>query len=250
MPHGVSLPSSKRRHPFIWVVAALVPVCAVVYVGAAIAIWQYGSSVQSFGWTAAATRRGVLVASVEPGGAADGHLRPGDVIVGASTGVIPPVGFLRRAAPAGRSYTIRLASPQSVSVELAAPLIRAGPLGRLLAIFVSAVAYAGVGLFLGLARPDLPAGRIICLSFVCTGFVQLFGLDSFSDQLPRAGRLVNGALSLFPGICKCASFSRGCPFPRPGAAAPDLASAWDRRVRVGCGDPRRLGNFQRQPLVE
>lgn len=188
MPRRVSPPSSWARHPFFWAAATAVPLCAAICVSAALAIWRYGPYVQSFGWTAVATCNGVIVASVEPGGAADGKLHTGDAIVGVSTGVIPPIGFYRRAAPTDRPYTIRVASPRPFTVELTAPLTRTGPLGRLLVTFLSAITFVGVGLFLGLVRPDQPVGRLLFLGLVGNGFLQLSTLDAFSDQLPEAGR--------------------------------------------------------------
>jgi serine/threonine protein kinase len=215
MPRRSSHPSSHRRHWFFWVAVAAVPLCAVVVVGAALAIGRYGPYVQNFGWTALATRHGVIVASVDPGGPADGKLHPGDAIVSVSAGVIPPVGIYRRAAPTDHPYTIRVASPRPIDVELAAPLTRTGPLGRLMATFLVALAFIGVGLFLGLARPDLPVARLLFLGCLGTGFLQLSTLDAFSDQLPEAGRLVNGVLILFHGVPNAIWFHAAVRFPGP-----------------------------------
>ena len=215
MPRRAPPSSSRRRHPFFWVAAAGVPICAALFISAAFAIWHYGAYVQSFGWTAAATRHGLIVGSVEAGGAADGRLRPGDVIVGVSTGVIPPLGVYRRAAPSHHPYSIHVASPRAIDIELRAAVTRAGPLGRLLAAFFTAIVCAVVGLFLGLVRPDLPQGRLLCLSLVSTGFIQLSTIDSFSDQLPMAGRLVTGALSLFSGIGNALLFHAAVRLPGP-----------------------------------
>jgi hypothetical protein len=191
------------------------PLCAVVVVGAALAIGRYGPYVQNFGWTAIATRHGVIVASVEPGGPADGKLHPGDAIASVSAGVIPPVGIFRRAAPTDRPYTIRVASSRPIDVELTAPVTRTGPLGRLLAAFFTAIVCAVVGLFLGLERPDLPLGRLLCLSLVSIGCIQLSSIDSFSAQLPLAGRLVMGALFLFAGIGNALVFHAAVRLPGP-----------------------------------
>jgi serine/threonine protein kinase len=215
MPRRAPPSASRRRHPFFWVAAAGVPICAALFISAAFAIWCYGAYVQSFGWTASATRHGLIVGSVEAGGPADGRLRPGDVIVGVSPGVIPPLGVYRRAAPNDHPYTVQVASPRAVDIELRAPVTRAGPLGRLLAAFFTAVVSAVVGLFLGLGRPDLPLGRLLCLSLVSIGFIQLSSIDSFSAQLPMAGRLVMGALFLFAGIGNALVFHAAVRLPGP-----------------------------------
>jgi eukaryotic-like serine/threonine-protein kinase len=214
MPRRAPPPSSRRRHPFFWVAAAGVPICAALFISVAFAIWHYGAYTQSVGWTAAATRHSLIVGSVEAGGAADGRLHPGDVIVGVSPGVIPPLGLYRRAAPSHHPYTIHVASPGPHDVELRA-VTRAGPLGRLLAAFFTAIVCAVVGLFLGLVRPDLPLGRLLCLSLVSTSFIQLSSIDSFSDQLPMAGRLVTGALSLFSGVGNAVLFHAAVRLPGP-----------------------------------
>jgi len=215
MPHAATLPASGR-HPFFWVAAAAAPLCLVIYIGGAVAIWRYGSYAQSFGWTAAATRHGLVVASVERGGAADGILQPGEVITGVSTGVIPPIGYYRRSAPVDRPYTIRVASPGPTQVTLTAPVVRVARLGRLITLFLSAVTFGAVGLFFGLVRPDLPTGRLLCFAAVGTGFNQLFAtLDSFSDQLPWMERLANGGLSLSVGMANAVLFQATVRLPGP-----------------------------------
>lgn len=215
MPRRASPSSSRRRHPFFWVAAAAVPLSVAFFVSAAFAIWRYGPYVQQFGWTTVATKSGVVVAAVEAGGPADGKLHPGDAIASVSAGVIPPVGIYRRAAPTDRPYTVRVASPRPIDVELTAPVTRTGPLGRLIATYLSALAFVGVGLFLGLVRPDVPVCRLLFLGCLGTGFLQLSTLDAFSDQLPRAGRLVNGALFLFYGVPNAILFHAVVRFPGP-----------------------------------
>jgi hypothetical protein len=219
---SATMPKS-RRHPFFWVAAVATPLCVVIYVSGAIAIWQYGNLEQSFGWTAAAKHGGLIVASIERGGAADGKLRSGDAIAGVSDGVIPPVGYYRRAAPANRPYTVYLSSPQPTHVELTSLLIRRGAVGGMLAVFFAAVAFAGVGLLLGLARPESPVARLFCLAFVCVGFLQLVSsLVAISDQLPRAGQLVVGALGLLSGIGN--AFLLHAAVRLPGPRPPRLIS--------------------------
>jgi serine/threonine protein kinase len=215
MPRRLSRRPSQRRHWFFWVAAASAPLCAVIWIAAAIAIWRYGPYVQQFGWTAVATRNGLVVATVEAGGPADGKLHPGDAIASVSAGVVPPVGIYRRAAPTDRPYTIRVAASPPLDVELTAPITRTGPLGRLIAVYLSALSFVGVGLFLGLVRPDVPVGRLVFLGFLGAGFVQLSTLDAFSDQLPKAGRLVNGALFLFYGVFNAIVFHAAVRFPGP-----------------------------------
>ena len=153
------------------------------------------------------------MATVEAGGPADGKLHPGDAIASVSAGVVPPVGIYRRAAPTDRPYTIRVASSPPIDVELTAPITRTGPLGRLIATYLSALSFVGVGLFLGLVRPYVPVGRLVFLGFLGAGFVQLSTLDAFSDQLPKAGRLVNGALFLFMESSTRSCFTVRSAFP-------------------------------------
>lgn len=206
----------SRRHPFFWVAAAMTPLCLILYVGGALAIWRYGGYAQSFGWTAAANRSGLVVVSVERGGVADGRLRPGDAIAGVSAGVIPPVGYYRRAAPADRPYTVRLVTAQPTEAVLTAPVIFAGGVRGMVAVFFAAMAFAAVGLFLGLARPDLPVARLFCLAFVCVGFLQLVAsLVAISNQLPRAEQLLFGALGLFPGLSNALLLHAAVRLPGP-----------------------------------
>jgi hypothetical protein len=117
--------------------------------------------------------------------------------------------------PTDHPYTIHVASPQPNDVELTAPLTRTGPLSRLLATYFNAFAFAAVGLFFGLMRPDLSVGRLVCLGLVGNGLIQLATLDAFSDQLPRAGRLLSGALFLAPGITNALLFHATVRFPGP-----------------------------------
>ena len=204
---------SRTQHPFFWVAVAMAPLCITAYVGAAIALIGYGNFEQAFGWTAAATRRGLVVSSVERGGAADGKLRPGDVVSAVSPGVIAPVGYYRRIAPFGRPYTVRVGSTQ---FELTAPIVRTGRRGAWMAILFGGIAFGGVGLFLAFVRPDLAVARLFSVAFVFVGFAQLVSsLDAISNQLPRTAQLVYGTFNLSIGLVNALLYHATTRLPGP-----------------------------------
>jgi eukaryotic-like serine/threonine-protein kinase len=219
----VTLPSrarawvaSRAHQPFFWIAAVVSPVCIALYIGAIVALIVYGDFEQSFGWTAAATRHSVVVATVASGGVADGKLHPGDVVAGVSTGVVPPVGYYRRTAPRGAPYFVYIASPRAAVVELTAPVIRTNRRTDWIAILLSGIVWGLVGLFTALIRPDVPVARLAGVVFVFNGFLQLeSSSEAIANQLPSAAQLVFGILGLFFGLTNAIGYHTATRMPGP-----------------------------------
>jgi hypothetical protein len=187
-----------------------------MYVGAAIALMVYGNFELSLGWRGAAASSGIVVSDVEAGGPADGKLHPGDVVVGVSQNVIPPVGYFRHSAPTAASYSVRLAPPRLATIELAAPIVRTNRRNGWIAILVPGVVFGVVGLWLAFVRPDVPVARLFAVAFVGVGFLQLeSSLDAIANQLPRSAQLLYGTFALWVGLTNALIYHAATRLPGP-----------------------------------
>jgi hypothetical protein len=218
----VALPRASR-HPFFLFTVAVAPLCLAALSAVAFVAWRYGPYERVFGWSTVASSNGLLVIEVEPGGAADGRLTVGDRIAGVSSGVIPPVGFHRRAAPLDRPYTVHMAEGRSVVLQ--PPTVRAGRLGGIGAVFLCAAVYVAVGLLLGFARPELRNARLLSTGFIAVGLLQLQSvIYSFVDQLSGVEHLIPIALSPFTGTANAMILYAAVCFPGP--RVPRLLWPW------------------------
>ncbi len=190
-----------RRHPFFWLVAAAALLLAWAF---GWIVLRMGAPDKDFGWTE--RRRGgrVEVATVAESGPAAGLLQTGDRLLSLNgDGNAGRTGTLhhRRWLASGERYEAVVdRQGERVRVELAvwgAPPKRAFRI----AYFLIGLVWCGIGVFIGLARPQDPVARVAFLAAVLAGFVFLSvgNRPAWNVVAPLHGVLGFHFFYLFPG---------------------------------------------------
>jgi hypothetical protein len=170
---GEEAAPSRGRHPFVWVAGFLTVLSLVLFAYAAFLIARDGATRKVFGWLEVQRPDGWYVGEAGPAGRG---LEVGDHIL--SMNGVPPIGptgfdLHCREAAIGDAYVleiVRAGSPLTVHLTVASAPDSLAPR---LAHFLVSLAWCGLGLFVGFARPEQAVARLACLSAVATGHVFL-----------------------------------------------------------------------------
>ena len=203
--------SAARRPLFAWVMrAAVVPTVALFAYGA-YALATRSPFAADVGWSERAQDGAWVVSSVDPAGEAAGRLEAGDVLWGFEGG--PMAGrvgtaLYRRALSPGDSYRVTV-ERDGERIDLALTVGQGpGVRAELVYYFLLSLVWCAVGLFIGLARPDLVTARLAAAASWATGFV-------FLDwALFRGGPLIH-PLHVLLGYHFFSRFPTGRPAARP-----------------------------------
>ena len=166
------------KPPFFWGVVATAAVIAGFYAYAALMLVRHGGLVQDFGWSEGRRGEGWYVTSVEPGGRAEGKLRTGDGILAVNGDErVARVGpfFKLRANPVTSAYTVRVArGPEQLEFKLEAPIHRdRRKLGEPLSLLPSSLAFAVVGILVGVLRPRDRMPKLLVVASLPTSLMVL-----------------------------------------------------------------------------
>lgn len=164
--------SKPQTHPFVWLVWLAVPALAAMFLYALWVLVPNSRIAGPLGWDEQRQGTEWFVSRVDPPGIAAGLLSPGDRILTLNgTPPMNPFGTAlhRRRLTAGQTYQLaidRSGERRDLHVMLPA---RGSDVPRTLAYFLMSLAWCAVGVFIGLAKPELPVARLAAIAAIMTG---------------------------------------------------------------------------------
>jgi eukaryotic-like serine/threonine-protein kinase len=176
--HTTTIVAGKkaRRLPFLLATAAIGVVTTALFVYGAWLLVRYGGQSIATGWDEGFTGGRFVVSRIDPEGPARDLLQPGDRIV-AWNGVPPLPGLgtgpHRGLLASGGQYALTIERPDGQHTLGLEVIPGPSMLAVRVTYFFTSLVWCAIGLWIGLARPELPVARLAAASSLSVGIVFL-----------------------------------------------------------------------------